>query len=211
MNISSGLYKLFDRIYRLALINILWLFFSIIGLIIFGFFPATVAMFTIIRKSVLKEDVPIFRTFWLTYKKEFFKSNLLGLILVVIGYIFYLDLIFLKSTSGLIQFLYAPMLVMSFVYMLMLLYIFPVYVHYEVKVVQIIKNSFLLMVLYPIYTIMMMMMILLVSFMMLKWSSSIIFFSGSLISFIIMGCSNLAFQKNAQKLQKSTKSNHVPS
>jgi uncharacterized membrane protein YesL len=209
MNISSGLYKLFDWIYRLALINILWLFFSIIGLIIFGFFPATVAMFTIIRKSVLKEDVPIFRTFWLTYKKEFFKSNLLGLILVVIGYIFYLDLIFLKSTSGLIQFLYAPMLVMSFVYMLMLLYIFPVYVHYEIKVFQIIKNSFLIMILYPIYTIMMIMMILLVSFMMLKLSSTIIFFSGSLFSLIIMGCSNFAFQRNAQKLQNNTKSNHV--
>lgn len=210
MNISGGFYKFFDWIYRLAFINILWLFFSIIGLIIFGFFPATVAMFTIIRKLVIKEDIPIFRTFWLTYKKEFLKSNFLGIILGVIGYIFYIDLIFLRSTSGFIQFLYAPMLVMSFVYMLMLLYIFPVYVHYEIKVFQIIKNSFLMMVLYPIFTIMMIMIGLIVSFLMLKMSSSIIFFSGSLFSLIIMGCSNFAFQKNAQKLQNRTKSNHVP-
>lgn len=201
MNTSGGFYKVFDWIYRLAFINILWLFFSVIGLVIFGFFPATVAMFSIVRHTILKENVPIFHTFWTVYKREFLKSNLLGLILTIIAYIFYVDLVFLKNTTGLIQFLYIPILVMSFIYILMLLYIFPVYVQYDIKVLQIIKNSFLIMVLYPFFTIIMITVGLITTYFMFQIPSSLIFFSGSIISFIIMGCANLAFKKNAQKLE----------
>src|SRR5690625_1086500 len=155
MGISSKLYTFLNLIYRLAIINLLWLCFTVIGLILFGFFPATVAMFTVIRKEVLKEDMQIFQTFWSTYKQEFLKSNLLGLILVVIGYILYIDIVFLKYISGAIQILYIPVLIMCIVYILMLLYIFPVYVHYHVTIAQVIKNAFLMMVLYPIITFLM--------------------------------------------------------
>jgi len=203
MNTYGGFYKAFDWIYRIAFLNVLWLLFSVVGLIIFGFFPATVAMFSIVRRSILKENVPIFHTFWTVYKREFIKSNLLGLILSIIAYIFYVDLIFLKSTSGLIQLLYAPMLVMSFIYILMLLYVFPVYVQYDIKVLQVIKNSFLIMVLYPFFTIIMIIVGLITTYFMFQIPSSLIFFSGSLMAFIIMGCANLAFRKNEQKLEQN--------
>lgn len=206
MGISSKLYTFLNLIYRLAIINLLWLCFTVIGLILFGFFPATVAMFTVIRKEVLKEDMPIFQTFWSTYKQEFLKSNLLGLILVVIGYILYIDIVFLKYISGAIQILYIPVLIMCIVYILMLLYIFPVYVHYHVTIAQVIKNAFLMMVLYPIITFLMIIFGLVVSYIMFKIPSSIIFFSGSIISYIIMWCANIAFQKNTEKLEKKAES-----
>src|SRR5690625_7256835 len=103
MNTYGGFYKAFDWIYRIAFLNVLWLLFSVVGPIIFGFFPATVAMFSIVRLSILQENVPIFHTFWTVYKRESIKSNLLALILSSIAYIFYFDLILLILTSVLLH------------------------------------------------------------------------------------------------------------
>nr|WP_052044317.1 DUF624 domain-containing protein [Alkalihalobacillus alcalophilus] len=67
---DSPLYTISDWIMRLAYINLLWLLFMIIGLFIVGFMPATVAMFTVIRMLLMKEEsVPIFKTF-LTFLKR---------------------------------------------------------------------------------------------------------------------------------------------
>ena len=88
----------------------------------------------------------------------------------------------------------------------MLLYIFPVYVHYHVTIAQVIKNAFLMMVLYPIITFLMIIFGLVVSYIMFKIPSSIIFFSGSIISYIIMWCANIAFQKNTEKIEKKAES-----
>ncbi|MBS4177478.1 YesL family protein [Lederbergia citrea] len=38
-------------------VNLPWISF---GLIVLGFFPATAAMFTVIRKWMMKEQVPVF-------------------------------------------------------------------------------------------------------------------------------------------------------
>lgn len=85
----------------------------------------------------------------------------------------------------------------------MLLYVFPVYVHYDIKVLQVIKNSFFIMVLYPIITFIMIFMAVIVLYLMFQKPSSTLFFSGSAISLIIMYFANLAFQKNDQRLEKS--------
>ncbi|MFL6556498.1 MAG: YesL family protein, partial [Bacillus sp. (in: firmicutes)] len=64
---------------RLAYVNLLWFFFSLAGLVLLGIMPATVALFTIVRKWQLKEtDLPIWKTFLSVYRQEFKKSNGLG-------------------------------------------------------------------------------------------------------------------------------------
>lgn len=39
--IMRGLYTVTEWIYRFAIVNLLWILFTIAGLVIFGFFPAT--------------------------------------------------------------------------------------------------------------------------------------------------------------------------
>ncbi|MDY7223292.1 YesL family protein [Halalkalibacterium halodurans] len=202
---SGRFYTICDWIMKLAYLNILWLFFSLVGLILFGFFPATVAMFSVIRDLLLKKEISIFQTFWQTYKHEFGKSNLLGIILCMIGFIFYVDLIFLKQTSSLMQLLYMPLLVFSLIYGLTLLYIFPVYVHYELKVWQVIKNAFFVMVLFPLYTFIMVLACLLAYSIMITFPSLLLFFSGSVFSLIIMTFAHFAFIKNDQRLEMAEK------
>src|SRR5690625_1648074 len=85
----------------LAYLNILWLAFSLLGLLIVGFAPATLAMFSVIRKWMMGEkEVAIFPLFWKSYREEFFRANIIFLILAAIGWIFYIDFQIFKQGQG---------------------------------------------------------------------------------------------------------------
>ncbi|MEH7253744.1 DUF624 domain-containing protein, partial [Neobacillus niacini] len=57
---------------KVAYLNVLWISFTLVGLGLFGLFPSTGAMYTIVQKWLRKEPVEkIFHTFWNIYKKEF--------------------------------------------------------------------------------------------------------------------------------------------
>src|SRR5690625_3277783 len=93
---TNGFYSITQWFVKIVHLNILWFLFTLMGLLIFGVFPATVAMFTIMRKWIMGEKhIHINKLFWTTYKSEFMKSNLIGVIFIVIGSILYLDLAFL--------------------------------------------------------------------------------------------------------------------
>lgn len=146
---QSTLGKLFiicEWIMKLAYVNLLWLLFTMAGLIVFGFMPATVSLFTIVRKWQMKEtEVPVWDTFLTIYKKEFTKSNLLGFILVICAGFILLDLHFVNGLEGVLQLLFfVLLLIISTLYFITLMYLFPVYVHYDLRVTEYIKNSCLL-------------------------------------------------------------------
>lgn len=148
------IYKASIWITKLAYMNILWILFSVAGFILFGIFPATVSIFAIIRKWRKGDtEVPIFKTFWQFYRSEFFKSNQLGFILLIIGFILYVDLRILYLTVGFLQLLYYPILILFFIYLLVCLNAFPVYVHYELKALQIIRTSFIRIIINPLSTL----------------------------------------------------------
>ncbi len=76
-NLAMGYYRICTWIMRMAYVNLLWVAFSLLGLGIFGFFPATAAMFVVIRKWLSSEqDIPVFKTFWNAFKTEFIKINI---------------------------------------------------------------------------------------------------------------------------------------
>jgi uncharacterized membrane protein YesL len=190
---------------RFAYLNILWVCFTLSGLIVFGFFPATVATFAVTRKWLMGEhDIPVFKTFWSTYKSEFLKSNLLGLTLVAIGCILYMDYrISVDSVSILGKILFIPLLVFIFLYCLLLLHIFPLFTHYDIKVFHVIKNAFLMMVLYPLSTIMMVISSIVAYFAITLLPGLIPFFGVSGLSFLLTWCAHYAYAKNQQKEKRS--------
>ncbi|WP_077620288.1 YesL family protein [Bacillus sinesaloumensis] len=190
-------------IFRLSCLNILWIVFTLLGLGIFGLFPATVAVFAVTRKWVMKEEPKLFITFWDTYKKEFLKVNLLGYLLLFFGLFLYLDLHFFRSIENsfvdYLPFIYIPIVIL---YLFTVLYIFPVYVHFELKFIHIIKNAFLFAISSPIISILMVIGISLVYLILYMVPIFIIFFSVSLVSFVIMWCANLAFLRYHLAQQK---------
>lgn len=201
--ISSEFYRICEWIWRLAYINILWMLASLAGLVVFGLLPATVAMFAVLRKWVMKElDIPVFQTFINTYRKEFIKANALGLILLSGGYIIYFNYLFLATVKGSIHtVLLVGQLCTLFIYLITVFFIFPVYVHYELKLLQYVKLAAIIGIVNPLTTIALALSFVLLYHIFYIIPGLISLYSVSVTGFAIMWLASIAFS-NFEKRQK---------
>src|SRR5699024_459418 len=138
---AQGYYRFSVWVVRLVYVNILWLFFTVVGLGVLGLMPATAGMFAVVRKWLRGEDdIPIFKTFKDSFRAEFLKANILGYILLIVGYFLYLDIQFMRIQEGLFyQFFTYLIILVFFLYLITLLYVFPTFVHFELRMQQYIK------------------------------------------------------------------------
>ncbi|MEH7118992.1 DUF624 domain-containing protein [Neobacillus vireti] len=144
-----------DWVVKLFYINLLWILFTLAGLIIAGVFPATASMYTVIKDYQAGKNVSAFRLFKKVYKEEFSKANQLGFILLLIPVIFYTDWLFTSYLSGTMEMLAKGILLGSAcLYGITLLYVFPVYLLNR-KVFTSMKMAFLIGITYPLNTLMM--------------------------------------------------------
>jgi uncharacterized membrane protein YesL len=203
----GGFYQISEWIMKLAYVNLLWIFFTLIGGIIFGAMPATVAAFTIARKwTMAKEDeIPVFKVFWESYRREFFKSNLLGLFLLAGGYLLYLyqtnlDLLPIQLSPIFKVIFYSIVLIYGFI----AAFIFPVYVHYNVSLKQYFVNAFVISLSFPHFASLNLF-ILMVTFILFQYIPILaVLFGISVNVFLIMLLSYIVFAKIASK-QNSNK------
>ncbi|MBM7678683.1 YesL family protein [Gracilibacillus alcaliphilus] len=146
----NGLMNVFYQagvwVIRLVYLNILWLLFTVLGLVVFGVMPATVSLFAILRQWINgNEDFAVFPAFWQYFRQEFIRSNLCGLILLVIGFVLRVDIIFLKESSHIVfQLLLGITLCLGVLYFVVLLYFFSVYVHFNVSIFQYFKYALII-------------------------------------------------------------------
>jgi uncharacterized membrane protein YesL len=196
-----GILKIPEWIVRFAYTNMLWILFTLMGGIILGIFPATTAMFAVVRRWLLGEtDIPVFKTFWGFYREDFLKSNLLGLILTMIGLALYIDYQLLYQVGNdALRWLHYLFLTITSLFLLTLLYTFPVFVHYQLKVLQVLKTSFFIMAVSPLSTIMMIAGSILIYFSLVSFPGFVPIFSASLLSFLIMWAAHLSFLKIDRK------------
>lgn len=200
---NSTLYRALEWITRFAYINLLWIFFTIVGGGFLGLFPSTIALFAIIRDWLRgHKETPLFSSFWQYYKNEFWKSNRLGAFILFIIAFISIDIYFIKvNANDALTWTYIPLFAFMFLFLLFLFYIFPVYVHYDLKVFQLIKNAFLIMLVHPINSLIII--ICLVScYYIIKLLPALGFiFGGSIYAFITMWMALNAFNK----IQKNEK------
>ncbi|UYO34900.1 YesL family protein [Bacillus zhangzhouensis] len=150
----SRMLRMCEWIMRLAYTNLLWLLFTILGLGIFGLMPATTALFSVMRKWIQgHEQVNVSRTFWKVYREEFVRSNIIGVMLFIIGTIIYVDLAYIYPTSWLLHVLRFFIYIFGFLFIVSLFYIFPLLAHYDWKKRLYLKFSLLLGVSYLQYTL----------------------------------------------------------
>ena len=188
--IFQGAYRITEWITKLVYLNMLWILFTVVGIIGLGIFPATNAVFAITRKWNMGEEVPLFQTFLDVYKKEFKKSNLIGYLLLVIGILLKYDMetfqnIVLRYLSG---FFY-------FVFLVVLVYIGPVFAHYNTTIVKQLKFSLLIAITNPVKSIMMIATVVGVTYVFLTFFNMIPFFSISCTAILLTYFSHKAFPK----------------
>ncbi|MFD1849560.1 YesL family protein [Oceanobacillus bengalensis] len=192
-----GVYRISEWVAKLLYVNMLWIFCTIIGLGILGIFPATGAMFAVTRRWVIGErDIPVFKTFWHYFKADFVKTNILGFTLAGLGIFLYIDLKFFQAIIHPIYSLISIIfLVLLFLYFVILLYIFPIYVHYELRVFQYIKYALIIAIGRPMQTLAMLLGVIITYLFFSYIPAFIPFFGGSLLSLALMWLSSISFQK----------------
>lgn len=187
ISVVGKFYNISEKIMKIFYIHILWVGFSLLGLIILGFFPATVSLFSVLRKWLMDKEIGITRLYWDTYRKEFVKANKLGVILVLLAYLLYINFSISKLTSGLthiVMFIFLLMLMILF--LILLLYIFPVYVHFDMKIREYLSLSIMLGISFPIHTVLMVIGCLFLYFIFSVLPGLIPFVSMSLLGTVIM-------------------------
>lgn len=197
-NFNTTVYK----VLRLAYINILWLLFCIVGLGIFGLFPATSAMFAITRKLVIGEkNFKIFPDFWKHFKQDFMKANGFGVIILITMYLLYFDFKFVEQSSN-FQFLVPILLFILISFIITLIFLFPVFSHFKLRFFQYIKQSFFIAITSPIELFAIGASAALIYFVMTLFPGAIPLFSGSVFAYISTILSFRAFERIEKK--KST-------
>ncbi|TCP23530.1 putative membrane protein YesL [Scopulibacillus darangshiensis] len=200
----GSFYRIAEWIMLLAYVNILWILFTAMGLIVMGVFPSTVGVYTVVRKWIIgDDDVPIWKTFWNAYRTEFVKANAAGYLFVLIGLIIFIDLRFFESLSGLISLILSYAFLVFFIFHLMMwLFFFPVFVHYDLTIPQYIKQIFLVVILRPLEAILAAAGGIAVYYLMLLVPGLIPFFAMSVMAFALMWIACRAFSKLKIKVEE---------
>ncbi|MEO4052544.1 DUF624 domain-containing protein [Solibacillus sp. CAU 1738] len=150
MNYWEGIHRFSTVVVQLIYVNFLWLLFTVLGLGLFGLFPATIALFTVLRKLLTTDQVSISKLFWETYKSEFFKTNGYAWITYAVIFILAIDFYVVYTLEGTLQLLVVPLFIVLYIVISTILFFFPVYVHFELSYWQYIKQAFLIGLVSPL-------------------------------------------------------------
>jgi len=170
----GGLYAISEWIMKFSLINLFWILFNIpivflllnllfieqieelplllIPLILLTpilFFPATTAMFGMVRDWIIKDEDSshLFKNYWRYYKENFKRSVSSGLILTIAWVIWAADVYYFVDKSSIMMFLFLILGIILFVFSINL---FSVTVHYHLKFVTALKNTLFLTIGSPV-------------------------------------------------------------
>lgn len=135
-----------EWIWKGILVNWCWFAFTILGFGVLGFFPASAALFTVVRKWMRNDtDIPVLKTFKDTYFKEWKRTNAIGLVFYGIGLFLVIDIRIVDQfmTGFLANLLSIFLYFLVFVLLLSVGYFFAIYAHYELPNKGYIKQSFL--------------------------------------------------------------------
>lgn len=197
MNSTSGfIYNVLEWITRFAYVNLLWILFTLLGGVVLGFYPATIAMFAVCR-DWLRGDTgkPVFPAFWQYYRRDFVKSNLLGLFVTAIAAFIALDIFYIQTSSEDLSWTYIPLFAFMLLFTMYLFYLFPTFVHFDIKVGQVIKSAFLIMLINPINTLLIFICLGSIAVIMQTVPALAVIFGGSTFAYIIMWLALRSFNR----------------
>ncbi|MCR8643894.1 DUF624 domain-containing protein [Paenibacillus sp. N1-5-1-14] len=231
----GGAYRISEWIMRLAFSNLMWLVcslfvpfipimmlfmidpatapegfyiqtFVLMGIIApFTIFPATAAMFTLIRKWIQGvDDVPMLRTFFKGYKENYVQAMLGGILAMLATAIIYVDYKFFMSKGGTWSFLAIFFIVFSIIFVAALFNFFCIMVHLKMKFFGLVKNAFLLTIAHPIASILLLVVTGVIwYFSYFQFTFLVIFFSGSVSTFFIYWQFNRIFARLQAKAEEN--------
>lgn len=188
-----------EWISRLAMVNLIWLLFSIP---VITFIPATDALFQVMNDWSNGElHKPIFRTFFYYFKQNFWSSFKLGLLFCVVAGILYVDIWFLtvygRDNIGLQIYKYA-LYTFGVVIGLTALYSYPLSKKVILPKGRLYLSSLVLMISQPLVSLGLLTSIGVLTLVLLKWPALFFFFSVSILGWLSTLALNKGYEKNAK-------------
>ncbi|MFT9846401.1 YesL family protein [Aneurinibacillus sp. REN35] len=183
--VGGGVYRACEWIAFLAYVNVLWLLFSLLGCILFGFMPATAAMFFCIRKYRFEtKDFPVWATFWQVFRREYRSAQKVGGILGALGGgLFLIHGYVLPALAGEWAghlYVYGMEAGIVLCIVLALQYLFPMLAHVEMGMGAYFKNAALLFLIRPLHALGTACGLLLIGSILLRYPSLFPFYGGSI-------------------------------
>ncbi|WP_186579837.1 YesL family protein [Aquibacillus kalidii] len=180
---------------KLALLNILWILFTLFGLIIGGIFPSTAATLGVARKWLMgKKDIKVWKTFRKIYREEFISTNIIGWILSIVGGLLFLNYRLLfesrEDISFILPFVFYLVL---FLFLIIVTWVFPLNVHNYASIINQIKNAFIIGIARIHITITIMLLLFSFMFFSLEYPVLLIFFTFSVSALVWMWLSLRVF------------------
>ncbi|MDO7269252.1 YesL family protein [Shouchella clausii] len=210
----GSFYRVSVFISKLAYGNALWLGFTVLGLGLFGVAPATVALFAVTRGWVNGqwEEVPVFKTFWQTYKQEFWRANGAALALFLVGFLLYWNFTLFAGPGLAMMVVRGLLLIVSVLYGSMLLLYFPTYVGFDLKGLNRVRAALLIGCGHPLHLILLGASLYGLQFLFMSMPGLILFFGAASVAYLISWVAERIFRsmKRLQLSQQKASSEKKP-
>lgn len=149
--LDGKLYSAMEFIKNAFVLNMLWL---VLCLPIVTIFPATTAMFGVVRLWKSERQIKPFADFLRLFKENFAKSLLVGLFwITILGFLIGDFVILSQFHSDTKYIMYTLFIFLGILYIFASIYLVPILVHYQVSWIGVIKNALLLSVSHLHYTV----------------------------------------------------------
>ncbi|MCV9888552.1 YesL family protein [Metabacillus halosaccharovorans] len=142
MNFMNGkFFRVLEILTNFFLLNLIWL---LACLPVVTIFPATAAMFAVSRQWILHHDESVFKAFFKHFKDNLKQSFIIGVLWSSFALVLYMNFVLLLEIESIKFVLFPFVILFSGLMLLTTVFLFPVMVHYDLRVLDIVKNSFFL-------------------------------------------------------------------
>lgn len=175
-------------IVNLCKLNLLWIIFTLLGVVVAGIYPATIAALMISRKWLLTKDYTVTtKEFFSLFRKEFKKTNLFGLAFTIVGATLLLNYQLLTQLTGDVSII-VPIAyyILLFFFFTTFIWFFPLYVHRDNKFFSQLKNAFVIGILKIPITLLQLVALFILVYVSLALPTMFLFFTFAIVSTIWM-------------------------
>ncbi|MEG0078443.1 YesL family protein [Enterococcus sp.] len=147
----NKIYEVFNRIYYLMKLNGLWLLFTLLGGVVFGIIPATIALYACIRQQIRNEsETHLFQMFKRYYVETFRRSMLFSVVFAAIALFFFGETVILVNVGTGNLLLEIAIKVTRLLIILGVAMFFPIFVHFDVKGIKTVVQPLLFLLICPL-------------------------------------------------------------
>lgn len=190
--LESKVYRTLEVFTNFLLLNLLWL---AACLPVVTAFPATAAMFAVVREWTRKNEPSLLGFFFSSFKRYFWRSLAVGVPWALLGVLLAVNFTLVVEMEPVFQ---LPLYVFSsfagLLYVFTSVYLFPTMVGFEMSWSSVVRNSFLLSVTQPLITLscMSVMVASVIIFLLLPASALVL---GSVACYTMYRLCDLAFKR----------------